>query len=119
VLLLAQKWKRQGDASCDHESYDVALAAYEEALSLDPENPYFYHAWGNTLVHLGRFEEAIAAYDTAIELKPDFGLAYKGKGDALNAFAPFVSKKRREFCPLDKLHTSVPYLYGPFLLRFS
>ncbi len=91
--LRAQKWKLQGDASCNQELYDVALADYEEALRLDPENPSFHHARGIALLHLRRFEEAIAAYNTAIELKPDFGLAYKGKGDALNAFAPFAYEK--------------------------
>lgn len=91
--LRARKWKLRGDTSCDQELYDVALTAYGEALRLDPENPYFYHARGNALVHLQRFEEAIAAYNKAIELKPDFGLAYKGKGDALNAFAPFAYEK--------------------------
>lgn len=91
--LLARKWLRHGDTCSDQEHYDLALAAYEEALHLDPENPSFYHACGNALVHLQRFEEAIAAYNSAIELKPDFGLAYKGKGDALNAFAPFAYEK--------------------------
>lgn len=91
--LLARQWKQHGDACSGQEQYDLAFEAYEEALHLDPGNPYFHHAKGNALSHLQRFEEAIAAYDKAIEMKSDFGLAYKGRGDALDAFAPFAYEK--------------------------
>jgi tetratricopeptide (TPR) repeat protein len=86
--ICAQKWKLQGDANYSQEAYDLALVAYEEAILLVRKNPYFYYVKGKALFHLQRFEDAITAHSKAIELNPDFRLAYEGKGDALDAFAP-------------------------------
>jgi hypothetical protein len=36
------------------------------------------------------------AYDKAITLNPDLGPAYEGKGNALDAFAPFAYEKYKQ-----------------------
>lgn len=84
--LRAQKWKLQGDAYCDQQTYDSALEAYQEADSLDPglllQDPYFYYAQGKELYRLQRFEEAIRVYEKATALKPGYHAAWNDMGDA-------------------------------------
>ncbi len=85
--LLAKKWNQQGAICCHLGKYELALSAYEEAIHLDPCNPYFHCGKGNVLLMLNQYQKAIAAYETAIELKPDLAPAFQGKGLALEGFA--------------------------------
>lgn len=94
--LLAKKWHQRGLAWCRLSQYDLALSAYEEAIHFDPFNPYFHSDKGHALIKLKRYREAIAAYDAAIALKPDFGLAFQGKGLALESFAPLAREHYKE-----------------------
>jgi tetratricopeptide (TPR) repeat protein len=70
-----------------------ALALYEQAEHLDPEDATAHHNRGLALLQLGRFEEALAAYVQAIHLyeaassegkrfapAEDISLAYEQKG---------------------------------------
>ncbi len=51
--------------------HEEALAAYEQAIRLDPENAYAYGGKGIVLRALKRHEEALAAQERAIRLNPD------------------------------------------------
>jgi len=65
--------------------YSSALAYFDKAIKLKPDQ---HEAWGNrgvALLNLGRLEEAIASYDKAIELKPDDHLSWSNRGNALSA----------------------------------
>lgn len=104
--LRAPKLKLQGDAWCNQQAYDQALAAYDEALRLDPENPcfenpYFHCDRGKALYHLQRFEEAKTAYEKAIALKPDYGPAYQGRGDACLALGKQVWAEYQQLAKKD------------------
>lgn len=92
-VLLARKWKLRGDAYSSLQQYSLALAAYEEALRLDPRNSILLTVKGGALFGLKRLEEAIVVYNQAIQIDPNYGFAYKGKGDALDAFAPLALEK--------------------------
>ena len=60
--------------------YEEAIAAYEQAIRLDPNYASAYNNKGTALNDLKRYEEAIAAYEQAIRLDPNYTFAYNNKG---------------------------------------
>ncbi|UCG99477.1 MAG: tetratricopeptide repeat protein, partial [Burkholderiales bacterium] len=50
---------------------EEALASYDRALRLTPDDPDVHTNRGNVLKDLGRLEEALASYDRALRLTPD------------------------------------------------
>ncbi|MFH0943365.1 MAG: tetratricopeptide repeat protein [Candidatus Beckwithbacteria bacterium] len=55
---------------------DFSLAAYIQAVQLDPANPQLRLDLGGLMYSLGRYDEAIARFTEATQLKPDFANAY-------------------------------------------
>ena len=55
---------------------DQAIAEYEIAIELEPDNADAYRNLGSAYSDQGRWEDAAAAYEEAISLVPDFGEAY-------------------------------------------
>jgi tetratricopeptide (TPR) repeat protein len=75
------------------ELYEVgncrsAIAAYEQALGLDPECVDAYCGRGNALRFLGDYARSEADFQAAIRLDPDCGVAYIGRGLAVCFGAP-------------------------------
>ncbi len=60
------------------------LAAYEQAVQLDPKDAYAYILKGEALYELERYEEALDAYEKAIELDADNLSIYINKGQVLS-----------------------------------
>jgi tetratricopeptide (TPR) repeat protein len=60
----------QGDAQVQAKNYPEALAAYEQAIALDPRNFNAWNGKADALNRAGNFTEALAASDTAIVLLP-------------------------------------------------
>ena len=50
--------------------YDEAIAAYQQAIALDPKYAYPHNGLGNVYRETGPLREAIAAYQQAIALDP-------------------------------------------------
>ncbi len=65
------------------EEYQEALADFESALALVPDDPVLLDATGHCLTMLGRFREAVQTFQTAIAIRPDFARAHYRKGVAL------------------------------------
>jgi len=63
--------------------YGEALAAYEQAIRLEPNYARAYLDKGIVLYNLKRYEEVLAACDQAIHLEPNDAPAYYNKGNAL------------------------------------
>jgi serine/threonine protein kinase len=63
--------------------YIEALAAYERALSFDPNFADAYFGKGNTLYFLKRYEEALTAFERAIRLIPRKAAFHSNKGSTL------------------------------------
>ena len=55
-----------GHALYGLKRYEEALAAFEQAIRLDPNYVSAYYTKGEALRKLERYEEAITAYDQAI-----------------------------------------------------
>lgn len=69
-----------GLAELDQGMGKAALAAFDRALLLNPENfdACFYRA--QTLEMLGDFEQALVAYEEVLARRPDFAFAYNNIG---------------------------------------
>src|SRR6266567_216122 len=77
------QWMQEGDTLRGLKRYQEALAAYEQAIRLDPNLALAYNGKGDALYNLKRSQEALAAFEQAIHLDPNFAAAYNNKGNAL------------------------------------
>jgi tetratricopeptide (TPR) repeat protein len=76
--------------------FDKALAAYEEAARLAPNDPEIEHNWGTVLLRRGELEAAAEHFERAVALNPDsadslynLGVALEGLGRDDQAIAHF------------------------------
>jgi serine/threonine protein kinase len=69
--------------------YGEALAAYEQALRLDPRFADAYFGKGNALYFLGHYEESLMAFEQAIRLVPRNAAFHNNKGSALYALGRY------------------------------
>lgn len=75
-------WLNRGATLYTLGRHEEAIASYDKALELNPND---HAVWSNrslVLYVIGRHEEAIASYDKVLELKPDDFYAWTGKGNA-------------------------------------
>ncbi len=82
-LKTKEEWLKEGHVLYDLKSYEEALAAYEQAIRLDPNSAVAYNGKGIALCDLERYEEALAAYEQAIRLDPNNAVTYRNKGHVL------------------------------------
>jgi Flp pilus assembly protein TadD len=75
---------------------DKAIAEFEEAIKINPDDAKAHYNLGLTYDNQGRLDEAIAEYQEAIRLDPDYarahnnlGLAYYNQGRPDEAIAEF------------------------------
>jgi len=80
----AEDWLKKGDALYDQGNYTEAIRAYDEAITLDPEDVYAWYNKGWALYSLGNYTEAIQAFDEAIRLDPEYAGAWTSKGIAFD-----------------------------------
>jgi predicted O-linked N-acetylglucosamine transferase (SPINDLY family) len=60
-----------------------ALAGYDQALAIKPENVDALYNRGNALRNLKHFEDAVASYDRALAIRPDYAEALNNRGTTL------------------------------------
>jgi tetratricopeptide (TPR) repeat protein len=82
-LKTKEEWLKEGTTLHDLKRYQEAIAAYEQAIRLDPNDAVTYRSKGVALHDLKRYQEALAAYEQAIRLDPNDTRAYNNIGDAL------------------------------------
>ncbi|MGB2924848.1 MAG: tetratricopeptide repeat protein, partial [Limnothrix sp.] len=61
---------------------EEAIASYDKALEINPNNEWTWKSKGFTLKELGKYSEAIICFDKAIQIKPDYDLAWCHRGYA-------------------------------------
>jgi Flp pilus assembly protein TadD len=54
---------------------DDAVAQYQKALEISPNDPETHYNLGNALVQKGQWDSAITQYQEVLQLKPDFSPA--------------------------------------------
>jgi superkiller protein 3 len=73
----------QGDKLSDQKKLDEAIASYQKAIQLQPDDAYGYTSLAHSLRKQGKLDEAIAAYQKAIQLRPNYVYYYIFLGDGL------------------------------------
>ncbi len=107
-------WFERGQAFSKSGQYEKAIAAYNRAIQIQPDNPTIWTNKGVLLGHLQRYEEAIAACDRAIDINPKYTLAWYNKAgcyaeqnqvdlaiEHLKQALALDSKKVREYAKTD------------------
>lgn len=86
----------RGNNYLDKEDFNNAIASYDKAIELDPQDVYSYNNRGLSYLNLGNFNRAIADCNEAIELDPNFdkpyyirAYAYEGLGQTNDAIQDF------------------------------
>jgi superkiller protein 3 len=76
-------WNAKGIALFNLARFEEALAAYDDAIKVDPNCSYIHGNRGNALHRLGRYEAAVEAFDRAITLTPGDTDLHFGRGNGL------------------------------------
>jgi tetratricopeptide (TPR) repeat protein len=66
----------QGETLRKQGQWENAIAAYQQAIALNPEFSWAHHSLGDCYKKLGSWDEAAAAYRQAIALEADFVWSY-------------------------------------------
>ncbi|MFN7217663.1 tetratricopeptide repeat protein [Microcystis sp.] len=80
----SELWHKKGLIHAMGKEYEQAIASWDRALEIKPDDHQAWYNRGIALYNLGRFEQAIASYDRALEIKPDFHDAWNNRGNALD-----------------------------------
>ena len=70
----------RGSAYYDKGEYDIAIADFDDALSIGPTSGIIYHNRGNAWRGKGEYAKAIADYDLSIKLEPKSAFSYQNRG---------------------------------------
>jgi tetratricopeptide (TPR) repeat protein/tRNA A-37 threonylcarbamoyl transferase component Bud32 len=79
----AGSWLLKGRLLEKMHNHQAAIAAYNQAMKLSPDDPEVLRQRGNVLFALGRYEEAISTYDRAIHNQPDNPVLWNSLASAL------------------------------------
>ncbi|MCP5191365.1 MAG: tetratricopeptide repeat protein, partial [Pseudomonadales bacterium] len=74
-------WYRLGVVYTLAATHEEALAAYQQAVALAPQDAVPHNGLGNVYYDLGRYEEALAAYQQAVALDPQYAAPHNGLGN--------------------------------------
>lgn len=78
--LLAQAYIPLGERQYKAQDYSGAISTYNQALSLDPNNPVIHYRLGYVYTQQGDLEKARHHYQTAMSLADNFAPAMAGLG---------------------------------------
>src|SRR5215831_677796 len=80
--LAARDYYGQGVAAYEERDYDRAVAAFNEALRLDPQHALAYWGRGSAHARRGDYARAVADYGEALRLGATDAQVYYGRGNA-------------------------------------
>ncbi len=70
----------QGEGYSKKKSWGLAVAAYRQAIKLEPKFPEAWNNMGYCYRRLKQYDQALEAYRQALALKPDFAYAHEYTG---------------------------------------
>jgi tetratricopeptide (TPR) repeat protein len=73
---------KEGNAAYLAGGFDKAIASFNEAIRLHPDDASAFNSRGNAYAHKGNLYRAIADYNEAIRLKPNYAQAFCNRGIA-------------------------------------
>src|SRR5262252_4407595 len=73
---------KKGSRLANKGKYQEAIACFDQALGLEPNNAPFYYARGLAYFYLKRFDRALQDYDDAIRLNSNETDFYYNRGTA-------------------------------------
>lgn len=76
--------KEKGNKALSEDKHDEAIAAYTEAIALDPKNHVLYSNRSAAYAKAGKYEDALKDADKTIELNSTWPKGYSRKGSALS-----------------------------------
>ena len=76
--LSADEYIRAGDRLFGDERFEEAIAQYQMAISVDPQNAEAYARLGEAYVRLGACEQAVPEFQQALTLNPELESAQAG-----------------------------------------
>ncbi|NCJ06748.1 tetratricopeptide repeat protein [Synechococcales cyanobacterium C] len=76
---------RQGDRHFGRGNYEAAIAAYTEALRMNPSSAYAYYNRASAYRRMGQHESAVQDYSRSLQLNPQQPFAYLYRGESLQA----------------------------------
>ncbi|MGL5033887.1 MAG: tetratricopeptide repeat protein [Microcystaceae cyanobacterium] len=92
----SEGWLERGLELANLGNLEEAIAAWDQALALDPNLPQVWHNRGSALGNLGRLEEALASFTQATTIQPENyqawfsqGLVLESQGDNTAAIASY------------------------------
>ncbi|MGD8707561.1 MAG: tetratricopeptide repeat protein [Nitrosopumilaceae archaeon] len=60
----------KGENFMENSQYEDALACFEQAILLSPEDPDLWNSKASALRSMGRYEEAIECFNRSLEIDP-------------------------------------------------
>ena len=87
----AETYRARAYGSIQLGNYEKAIRELDQALRMNPKDPWSYHNRGLAKAQLGRYAAAIADYDASVRLNPLRNEAYIDRGDALNSLKEYTS----------------------------
>ena len=88
--MTVEQWIKEGDSHFGAHRYQQALAAYEQAIRLDPANGANYFYKSTALKALKRYAEGVAACDQGIRLNLNIAAIQAGRGRTLHALKRYA-----------------------------
>lgn len=82
LSIVASTALQRGNALLMQRKIDEAIAAYSQAIALNPQDAKAYNNRGVAHVNTRRFNQAVEDFNTAIRLHPNYAAAYLNRGAA-------------------------------------
>jgi serine/threonine protein kinase len=85
-----EAWQNEAYTHYYAGRYQEAVAAYDHAIALSPNDANSYNNRGNAYRALKEYEKAIADYDRVIALDPNIIFAFNNRGNAYRALKEYM-----------------------------